>query len=197
MFYVAWQGNFEAWPFTYKTLNCSCNLGWDPHFAAVEALILGGAPGPVKIAYSSLYQWWYTNGLVYARTKIFILELFSYYSPLPSISFITGRLAPSTTPVETKCFMVSSCFISSHSSFVGTLWRESALWLGRDIHAIPEPRGEHIPSPSRKRREFQQCITISPAQGLEPLFIGQWNLYAQKPDSSSNFTYSVPGRELL
>lgn len=56
----------------------------------------------------------------------------SSFLTIHPFSFITGRLAPSTTPVETKCFMVSSCFISSHSSFVGTLWRESALWLGRD-----------------------------------------------------------------
>ncbi|GAB2299442.1 hypothetical protein Dimus_033510 [Dionaea muscipula] len=34
---------------------------WDPHFGqpAVEAFTRGGAPGPVNIAYSGLYQWWW------------------------------------------------------------------------------------------------------------------------------------------
>ncbi|KAK1410376.1 hypothetical protein QVD17_36912 [Tagetes erecta] len=38
---------------------------WDPHFGqpAVEAFTRGGAPGPVNIAYSGVYQWWYTIGL--------------------------------------------------------------------------------------------------------------------------------------
>ncbi|KAD6795733.1 hypothetical protein E3N88_06629 [Mikania micrantha] len=36
-----------------------------PHFGqpAVEAFTRGGAPGPVNIAYSGVYQWWYTIGL--------------------------------------------------------------------------------------------------------------------------------------
>ncbi|KAK6771126.1 hypothetical protein RDI58_031626 [Solanum bulbocastanum] len=35
---------------------------WDPHFGqpAVEAFTRGGALGPVNIAYSGVYQWWYT-----------------------------------------------------------------------------------------------------------------------------------------
>ncbi|KAK6769157.1 hypothetical protein RDI58_030849 [Solanum bulbocastanum] len=37
---------------------------WDPHFGqpAVEAFTRGGALGPVNIAYSGVYQWWYTIG---------------------------------------------------------------------------------------------------------------------------------------
>jgi hypothetical protein len=37
----------------------------DPHFGqpAVEAFTRGGAAGPVNIAYSGVYQWWYTIGL--------------------------------------------------------------------------------------------------------------------------------------
>ena len=38
---------------------------WDPRFGqpAVEVFSRGGAPGPVDIATSGLYQWWYTIGL--------------------------------------------------------------------------------------------------------------------------------------
>ncbi|KAB2090845.1 hypothetical protein ES319_A03G150400v1 [Gossypium barbadense] len=64
---------------------------WDPHFGqpAVEAFTRGGAPGPVNIAYSGVYQWWYTIGL---RTNedLYTRALFLLF--LSALSLITGWL---------------------------------------------------------------------------------------------------------
>ncbi|GJT78716.1 photosystem I P700 apoprotein A2 [Tanacetum coccineum] len=98
---------------------------WDPHFGqpAVEAFTRGGALGPVNIAYSGVYQWWYTIGL----------------------------------------FGVSSL-----------------AWTGHLVHvAILASRGKYV--------RWNNFLDVLPhPQGLGPLFTGQWNLYAQNPDSSSH-----------
>ena len=63
LFHVAWQGNFEQWvknPLKAKPIAHSI---WDPHFG--EAALKGFSKGykyPVNIAFSGLYQWWYTIG---------------------------------------------------------------------------------------------------------------------------------------
>jgi len=103
-FYVAWQGNFvnpghirlfiahAIWDGILISVNPSCR-SFDP------------APGPVKTAaYFSVYQWWYSIRFTHEQRS---LDFSSFCTP--AISFITGRLAPSTTPMETKCFMLSSC----------------------------------------------------------------------------------------
>ena len=73
LFHVAWQGNFEAWGRDPLHVRPIAHAIWDPHFGqpAVEAFTRGGASGPVNIAYSGVYQWWYTIGL---RTN---LELYT------------------------------------------------------------------------------------------------------------------------
>ncbi|KAF8735567.1 hypothetical protein HU200_014472 [Digitaria exilis] len=112
---------------------------WDPHFGqpAVEAFTRGGALGPVNIAYSGVYQWWYTIGL---RTNgdLYTGALFLLF--LSAISLIAGHL----------------------------------------VHvAIPGSRGEYV--------RWNNFLGVLPhPQGLGPLFTGQWNLYAQNPDSSSH-----------
>ncbi|CAK8540192.1 unnamed protein product [Lathyrus sativus] len=65
LFHVAWQGNFEAWVQDPLHVRPIAHAIWDPHFGqpAVEAFTRGGALGPVNIAYSGVYQWWYTIGL--------------------------------------------------------------------------------------------------------------------------------------
>ena len=66
LFHVAWQGNFEDMgtrsTYMYVLLLMQSGI---PHFGqpAVEAFTRGGASGPVNIAYSGVYQWWYTIGL--------------------------------------------------------------------------------------------------------------------------------------
>ena len=53
-------------------------------------------------------------------------------------------------------------------------------WTGHDVHvAIPGSRGEYV--------RWKNFLDVLPhPQGLGPLFTGQWNLYAQNPDSSSH-----------
>ena len=53
-------------------------------------------------------------------------------------------------------------------------------WTGHLVHvAIPGSRGEYV--------RWNNFLDVLPyPQGLEPLLTGQWNLYAQNPDSSSH-----------
>ncbi|PWA50022.1 PsaB, chloroplast [Artemisia annua] len=56
----------------------------------------------------------------------------------------------------------------------------SLAWTGHLVHvAIPASRGEYV--------RWNNFLDVLPhPQGLGPLFTGQWNLYAQNPDSSSH-----------
>ncbi|KAL8217938.1 hypothetical protein R6Q57_021311 [Mikania cordata] len=56
----------------------------------------------------------------------------------------------------------------------------SLAWTGNLVHvAIPASRGEYV--------RWNNFLNVLPhPQGLGPLFTGQWNLYAQNPDSSSH-----------
>ncbi|CAL6445868.1 unnamed protein product, partial [Bathycoccus prasinos] len=65
LFHVAWQGNFEQWGEDPLHIRPIAHTIWDPHFGqpAVEAFTRGGASAPVNIAYSGVYQWWYTIGM--------------------------------------------------------------------------------------------------------------------------------------
>ncbi|KAL3507633.1 hypothetical protein ACH5RR_033015 [Cinchona calisaya] len=123
---------------------------WDPHFGqpAVEAFTRGGALGPVNIAYSGVYQWWYTICL---RTNE---------------DLYTGAL-----------FLL---FISSIFLLAGLFGVSSLAWTGHLVHvAIPGSRGEYV--------RWNNFLDVLPhPQGLGPLFTGQWNLYAQNPDSGSH-----------
>ena len=65
LFHVAWQGNFEKWGEDPLHVRPIAHTIWDLHFGqpAVEAFTRGGASAPVNIAYSGVYQWWYTIGM--------------------------------------------------------------------------------------------------------------------------------------
>ncbi|CAI9263623.1 unnamed protein product [Lactuca saligna] len=55
----------------------------------------------------------------------------------------------------------------------------SLAWTGHLVHvAIPASRGEYV--------RWNNFLDVLPHQGLGPLFTGQWNLYAQNPDSGSH-----------
>ena len=87
LFHVAWQGNFEQWgqdPFHVRPI---AHAIWDPHFGqpAVEAFTRGGASGPVNIATSGVYQWWYTIGM---RTNQDLYTWFCFLSLSFSCFFI-------------------------------------------------------------------------------------------------------------
>ncbi|KAL5646923.1 hypothetical protein ACJX0J_003329 [Zea mays] len=133
LFHVAWQGNFESWIQDPLHVRPIAHAIWDPHFGqpAVEAFTRGGAAGPVNIAYSGVYQWWYT------------------------------------------------------------IWIASLAWTGHLVHvAIPGSRGEYV--------RWNNFLDVLPyPQGLGPLLTGQWNLYAQNPDSSNHLFGTTQGAELL
>ncbi|KAG6540475.1 hypothetical protein Mapa_018159 [Marchantia paleacea] len=91
LFHVAWQGNFEAWGQDPLHVRPIAHAIWDPHFGqpAVEAFTRGGASGPVNIAYSGVYQWWYTIGL---RTNQDLYNGALFLVILSSLSLIAGWL---------------------------------------------------------------------------------------------------------
>ncbi|KAI3668408.1 hypothetical protein L1987_88595 [Smallanthus sonchifolius] len=90
LFHVAWQGNFESWVKDPLHVRPIAHAIWDPHFGqpAVEAFTRGGAPGPVNIAYSGVYQWWYTIGL---RTNVDLYNGALFLLFISAISLIAGQ----------------------------------------------------------------------------------------------------------
>ncbi|KAK8305844.1 hypothetical protein V6Z12_D03G088800, partial [Gossypium hirsutum] len=151
---------------------------WDPHFGqpAVEAFTRGGAPGPVNIAYSGVYQWWYTIGL---RTNedLYTGALFLLF--LSALSLIAGwlHLQPKWKP-SISWFKNAESRLNHHLS--GLFGVSSLAWTGHLVHvAILGSRGENV--------RWNNFLDVLPhPQGLGPFFSGQWNLYAQNPDSSSH-----------
>nr|YP_010468421.1 photosystem I P700 apoprotein A2 [Aesculus hippocastanum]UVF31530.1 photosystem I P700 apoprotein A2 [Aesculus hippocastanum] len=178
LFHVAWQGNFEAWVQDPLHVRPIAHAIWDPHFGqpAVEAFSRGGALGPVNIAYSGVYQWWYTIGL---RTNedLYTGALFLLF--LSAISLIAGwlHLQPKWKP-SVSWFKNAESRLNHHLS--GLFGVSSLAWTGHLVHvAIPASRGEYV--------RWTNFLDVLPhPQGLGPLFTGQWNLYAQNPDSSSH-----------
>jgi photosystem I P700 chlorophyll a apoprotein A2 len=73
--------------------------------------------------------------------------------------------------------MLNPVLIINFSGLFGVI---SLAWTGNLVHvAIPESRGEHV--------RWDNFLNVLPhPQGLGLLFTGQWNLYAQNPDSSSH-----------
>ncbi|KAG9438751.1 hypothetical protein H6P81_021289 [Aristolochia fimbriata] len=178
LFHVAWQGNFESWVQDPLHVRPIAHAIWDPHFGqpAVEAFTRGGALGPVNIAYSGVYQWWYTIGL---RTNedLYTGALFLLF--LSAISLIAGwlHLQPKWKP-SVSWFKNAESRLNHHLS--GLFGVSSLAWTGHLVHvAIPGSRGQYV--------RWNNFLDVLPyPQGLGPLFTGQWNLYAQNPDSSSH-----------
>jgi len=178
LFHVAWQGNFETWVQDPLHVRPIAHAIWDPHFGqpAVEAFTRGGALGPVNIAYSGVYQWWYTIGL---RTNedLYTGALFLLF--LSALSLIGGwlHLQPKWKP-RVSWFKNAESRLNHHLS--GLFGVSSLAWTGHLVHvAIPASRGEYV--------RWNNFLNVLPhPQGLGPLFTGQWNLYAQNPDSSSH-----------
>ncbi|XP_074355777.1 photosystem I P700 chlorophyll a apoprotein A2-like [Apium graveolens] len=159
-------------------LRVSYQSSRDPPFGqpAVEAFTRGGALGPMNIAYSGVYQWWYTIGL---RTNedLYTGALFLLF--LSAISLIAGwlHLQPKWKP-SVSWFKNAESRLNHHLS--GLFGVSSLAWTGHLVHvAIPASRGEYV--------RWNNFLDVLPhPQGLGPLFTGQWNLYAQNPDSSSH-----------
>ncbi|KAL0545934.1 hypothetical protein IC582_015834 [Cucumis melo] len=134
---------------------------WDPHFGqpAVEAFTRGGALGPVNIAYSGVYQWWYTIGL---RTNgdLYTGALFLLF--LSAISLIAGwlHLQPKWKP-SISWFQNAESRLNHHLS--GLFGVSSLAWTGHLVHvAIPASRGESV--------RWKNFLDVLPhPQGLGPL----------------------------
>ncbi|KAL2930975.1 hypothetical protein RDABS01_036385 [Bienertia sinuspersici] len=151
---------------------------WDPHFGSTgcESFYSGGALVPVIIAYSGVYQWWYTIGL---RTNEDLYTGALFLLVLSVISLLAGllHLQPKLKP-GVSWFKNAESRLNHHLS--GLFGVSSLAWTGHLVHvAIPGARGGYV--------RWNNFLDVLPhPQGFGPLFTGQWNLYAQNPDSSSH-----------
>jgi photosystem I P700 chlorophyll a apoprotein A2 len=177
LFHVAWQGNFEKWvgnPLKVKPIAHSI---WDPHFgeSALKAFSKGNTY-PVNIAYSGVYQWWYTIGFrtnqeLYAGSLGLLL--------LSCILLFAGwlHLQPKFRP-SLSWFKNNESRLNHHLS--GLLGVSSLAWTGHLVHvAIPASRGVHV--------GWDNFLTTPPhPAGLTPFFTGNWTVYAENPDSAEH-----------
>ncbi|KAL0903034.1 hypothetical protein M5K25_028271 [Dendrobium thyrsiflorum] len=142
LFHVAWQGNFESWIQDPLHVRPIAHAILDPHFGqpAVEAFTRGGAIGPVNIAYSGVYQWWYTIGL---RTNGDLYTGALFILLLSAISLIASwlHLQPKWKP-SVSWFKNAESRLNHHLS--GLFGVSSLAWTGHLVHvAIPGSRGEY------------------------------------------------------
>ena len=178
LFHVAWQGNFEQWVTDPLHIRPIAHGIWDPHFGqpAVEAFTRGGAAGPVNIATSGVYQWWYTIGCTSNQDlyqgAIFLLILSGFF-------LFAGwlHLQPKFQPAL-SWFKNAESRLNHH--LAGLFGVSSLAWTGHLIHvAIPQSRGTTV-------RWSNFLTTLPHPQGLQPFFTGHWSLYSQNPDTSNH-----------
>ena len=91
LFHIAWQGNFEQFVLDPTHVRPIAHAIWDPHFGSgiTEAMTQAGASGPVNIAYSGLYHWWYTIGM---RTNEQLFQASIFMSILACWTLFAGWL---------------------------------------------------------------------------------------------------------
>jgi photosystem I P700 chlorophyll a apoprotein A2 len=175
LFHVAWQGNFEQWikdPLNVKPI---AHAIWDPHFGqnAVDAFTQAGSTGPVNVAFSGVYHWWYTIGM---RTNSDLYSASLFLLVLSSIFLLAGwlHLQPKFRP-SLSWFKNAESRLNHH--LAGLFGVSSLAWTGHLVHvAIPESRGVHV--------GWDNFLTVSPhPAGLAPFFSGNWGVYAQNPDT--------------
>ncbi|MFN9648291.1 MAG: photosystem I core protein PsaB, partial [Pseudanabaena sp.] len=185
LFHVAWQGNFEQWIKNPLTTRPIAHAIWDPHFgkAAVEAFTQTDAAGPVNIALSGVYQWWYTIGI---RTN---QELFGgaiWLLILSSLLLFAGwlHLQPNFRP-SLSWFKNAESRLNHH--LTGLFGVSSLAWTGHLVHvAIPEARGVHV--------GWENFLSVPPhPAGLAPFFTGNWGVYAQNPDTAGHLFGTAQG----
>ncbi len=178
LFHVAWQGNFEQWIKDPLNVRPIAHAIWDPQFgkAAVDAFTQGGANGPVNIAYSGVYHWWYTIGMtsnaeLYQGAIALLL--------LASVMLFAGwlHLQPKFRP-SLSWFKNAESRLNHH--LAGLFGVSSLAWAGHLIHvAIPESRGQHV--------GWDNFMSVPPhPAGLTPFFTGNWGVYAQNPDTAGH-----------
>ena len=184
LFHVAWQGNFEKWvgnPLKVKPIAHSI---WDPHFgeSAIKAFSKGNSY-PVNIAYSGVYQWWYTIGF---RTN---QEL--YAGAIGLLLFSCALLFAGWLHLQPKFRPSLSWFKNNESRLnhhlSGLFGVSSLAWTGHLVHvAIPASRGVHV--------GWDNFLTTPPhPAGLTPFFSGNWTVYAENPDSADHVYGTAEG----
>ena len=174
LFHVAWQGNFEKWVQNPLKVRPIAHSIWDPHFgeSALKAFSKGNTY-PVNIAFSGVYQWWYTIGF---RTN---QELFK--SSIGLIILSATLLFASWLHLQPKFRPSLSWFKNNESRLnhhlSGLLGVSSLAWTGHIVHvAIPASRGQHV--------GWDNFLTTPPhPAGLTPFFTGNWTVYAENPDT--------------
>ena len=185
LFHVAWQGNFEQWVKDPLNTRPIAHAIFDPHFGepAVSAYSYGNSPGPVNIATSGVYQWWYTIGL---RTNVELYQSSIFLVLLSAVFLFAGwlHLKPAFQP-SIAWFKNAESRLNHHLS--GLFGVSSLAWTGHLVHvAIPESRGVHV--------RFSNFLTSLPhPQGLVPFFSGNWAAYAGKADGSDAILTFVGG----
>jgi photosystem I P700 chlorophyll a apoprotein A2 len=185
LFHVAWQGNFEQWIKDPLHIRPIAHAIWDPHFgkAAVDAFTQGGANGPVNIAYSGVYHWWYTIGM---RTNADLYQGAIFLLVLSALFLFAGwlHLQPKFRP-SLAWFKNAESRLNHH--LAGLFGVSSLAWTGHLVHvAIPEARGQHV--------GWDNFLTVMPhPAGLQPFFTGNWGVYAQDPDTASHVFGTAQG----
>ena len=174
LFHVAWQGNFEKWVSNPLKTKPIAHAIWDPHFgeSALKAFSKGNTY-PVNIAYSGVYQWWYTIGF---RTNQELYQGSIGLLLLASALLFAGwlHLQPKFRP-SLSWFKNNESRLNHHLS--GLLGVSSLAWTGHLVHvALPASRGVHI--------GWDNFLTTPPhPAGLTPFYTGNWTAYAENPDS--------------
>jgi photosystem I P700 chlorophyll a apoprotein A2 len=178
LFHVAWQGNFEQWIKDPLNVRPIAHAIWDPHFGqgAIDAFTQAGASGPVNIAYSGVYHWFYTIGMT---TNNDLYQGAVFLLIMSSVFLFAGwlHLQPKFRP-SLSWFKNAESRLNHH---LAALFGVSSLaWTGHLVHvAIPESRGQHV--------GWDNFLSTPPhPAGLAPFFTGNWGVYAQNPDTANH-----------
>merc|ERR1712238_300766 len=163
LFHVAWQGNFQQWVLNPLKVKPIAHAIWDPHFgdSALKAFSKGNTY-PVNIAFSGVYQWWYTIGF---RTN---QEL--YFGSIGLLLLSCALLFAGWLHLQPKFRPSLSWFKNNESRLnhhlSGLLGVSSLAWTGHLVHvAIPASRGVHV--------GWDNFLTTPPhPEGLKPFFGG-------------------------
>jgi photosystem I P700 chlorophyll a apoprotein A2 len=185
LFHVAWQGNFEQWTKDPLNVRPIAHAIWDPHFgqAAVDAFTQAGASGPVNIAFSGVYHWWYTIGM---RTVGDLYQGAVFLLVLSALLLFAGwlHLQPKFRP-SLSWFKNAESRLNHH--LAGLFGVSSLAWTGHLVHvAIPESRGVHV--------GWDNFLSVAPhPAGLAPFFTGNWGVYAENPDTAGHIFGTAQG----
>jgi len=177
LFHVAWQGNFEKFVADPLKVKPIAHAIWDPHFGekAIKAFSKGNTY-PVNLAFSGVYQWWYTIGF---RTNQELYTGAIGLLLLSSVLLFAGwlHLQPKFRP-SLSWFKNNESRLNHHLS--GLFGVSSLAWTGHLVHvAIPISRGQHV--------GWDNFLTTPPhPAGLTPFFTGNWTVYAENPDSPTH-----------